>query len=69
MPRKKSNACMPVQELAQRIGKSAETIRAAIDSGEFPIGFSTRAKGNVRKEYWIPREPAEHFLRTGRLPE
>ena len=56
-------------EFAELLGKkNPESIREGLKAGTFPIGmaFKTFSGGWV---YFIPREPAEYFARTGRIPE
>lgn len=67
MARFKSDLHISVAELAKRMGVDARTIRNQIVDGTFPIGYAARKKGGG-VYIFIPREPAEYFLRTGRFP-
>ncbi|MDR1631241.1 MAG: hypothetical protein LBS36_13670 [Oscillospiraceae bacterium] len=56
------------EEVAQRIGKTnAETVRIGLRNGTFPIGFAYQGKKGWI--YVIPREPFEHFLKTGQVKQ
>ena len=69
MPRKAYNEkSMSVYELAKRLGKDPKRLYDTMRRGDFPLGIAYRGStgGWV---YCIPREPAEHFIRTGRVPE
>lgn len=61
----KDVALISPAEVAERLGKTnAESIRAALRAGTFPIGFAYKAEG--KWVYVIPREPFERFMETGR---
>ena len=61
-------AKMSVPEFSRRSGMDVETIRKQMRKKRFPLGFAIKGEGGSWV-YHIPREPAEHYLRTGRLPE
>lgn len=65
--RVKSEKHISYTELAKRMGISPRTLRNQIVTGVFPIGYAAKKKGGDISIY-IPREPAERFLRTGRFP-
>ena len=67
MARFKSELHISVTELAKRMGIDPRTLRNQIITGAFPIGYASKKKDGGMYIY-IPREPAEHFLRTGRFP-
>lgn len=68
MPKRSTDVCMPVSEFSRRSGMYEETIRDQMRRGVFPLGFAVK---NGRGGYYhhIPREPAEYYLRTGKLPD
>lgn len=56
------------EDVAKIMGiKNPETIRVGLRNGTFPIGFAYQGKKNW--VYIIPKEPFEHFARTGRIKE
>ena len=59
---------MSVAEFSRKSGISITAIHDQMRRGVFPLGFAVRGK-NHSFTYHIPREPAEHYLRTGKLPE
>lgn len=67
MARVKSALNISCTELAKRMGIDARTLRNQIINKTFPIGYAAKKKGGGVSIY-IPREPAEYFLRTGRFP-
>lgn len=59
---------MSVAEFSQRAGLDVETIRDQMRRKVFPLGYAVKG-GSHSYTYHIPREPAEYYLRTGRLPQ
>lgn len=59
---------MSVLEFATRSGIDVDTIRDQMRRRVFPLGFAVKGKKRSYT-YHIPREPAEYYLRTGRIPE
>ena len=67
MARFKSDLHISVAELSKRMGVNPRTLRNQIVDGTFPIGYAAKKK-NGNMYIYIPREPAEVFLRTGKFP-
>ena len=60
---------MSVTEFSERSGMDVETIRDQMRRKVFPLGYCVPGSHGHNRIYHIPREPAEYYLRTGRLPE
>ena len=68
MAEKADSVRMTVSEFSRKSGMAVTTIQNQMRRGVFPLGFAVRGK-NRSFTYHIPREPAEYYLRTGKLPK
>lgn len=59
---------VPLEEVAQRLGRKVTTIRAGLQQGKLPFGVAFQPTGGPWC-YIVPRAAFENFMRIGIQPQ